>query len=126
MTIPDFLDRLVGFASLLANGIVCITALRLFQETPRRPLLFIGLACGLGVLIGLLAELQEGETTWGDYYFYSGLELASTVLWLIGSLLLFQHYGSMVRNLPNQTADVRQSQYAALSFSGAWARFRWR
>ncbi len=97
MTLPELTEKLAGFVWILADLLVCGFAARLYQDTRKRSLLLIAIACGIGAIAALLPWIQFLSTSWGYWYLFNIMHIVGAGLWLVGSWLLFKEYGEMIR-----------------------------
>lgn len=96
MTSLDMIDRFTEFGKILAEVLIFGLAVTAYNNTRKRSLLFIAISCGISAVFGLGYYVLDGSTSWFRWGAYTLAVNLSSVLWVLGSWLLFRHYVGLV------------------------------
>ena len=104
MTLPDFIDRFVEFAGLLANALVLVLTATAYQRTGRRSLLLISISAGIGAALVAAPWIRPDVASWGFWGFWTVATLSDLSLWVIGVRLLIKDYDDMMIRIAQAAA----------------------
>jgi len=93
MTPLDLIDRFTEYAGpVLAELLVLGIAITAYQRTRRRSLLLIAISCVTTAVFTIGRFVLDDKASWFWWGLYTVAVNASSVLWVVGSWLLFRHY----------------------------------
>jgi hypothetical protein len=106
MTTLDFIDRFTNFTGFLANVLVCAFAAMAYQNTRKRSLLFIAIACGIGAIFFIAPLIREDKPSLFYWWVYTVAMNVGSGLWIVGFWLLFRNYEELIKRSTQPSAST--------------------
>ena len=89
MSFEDFIPRLLGFVTFMANAIVGVAAFQFYQRRRLRSILFVAISGGLGAALSVISWMAETTSS----TFWTAIDLLyvfDLTFWAVAMCLFFR------------------------------------